>query len=170
MRDFYQLFVDLLNDVYSAEKQLGAALPAIIRGAHDDALKGILQQHHAQIKIQVKRLENIADELHEKLGELECEGMKGLLHECKQVLHRNYAKDVHDAALITEIQKIKHYEISLYGALKAFAKQLQLKNVLELLKESSKEEGDADHELTKIADGTLFITGVNPKALKRKTA
>lgn len=170
MRDFYQLFIDLLKDIYSAEKQLADALPEITYGARSETLKRALEEQHARIKDQVKRLEKIGSELKVDLVGVECEGMKGLLNECRHYLHRNYEKDVHDAALISEMQKIKHYEIALYGALKAFAKQLQLKNILDLLRESSKEEGDADHELTKIAEGTLFITGVNPKALKRKSA
>ena len=99
-----------------------------------------------------------------------CDAINGILAEGKKLLKEKFLPEVRDAALIVSAQRVEHYEMAVYGVLKSFARHLKLDNVVKILQESSKEEGHADKKLNEIAEGTLFTTGVNAKALKRHSA
>jgi ferritin-like metal-binding protein YciE len=52
-------------------------------------------------------------------------------------------------------QKIEHYEICGYGTARAYARELNLGQVAELLEETLDEEYEADDRLTDLAIGSL---------------
>jgi ferritin-like metal-binding protein YciE len=170
MKDFHDLFLNQLNDMYSAELVIEKALPEMAKMAHLPNLKETFHMHHIETKHQIARLERIADELGIKLHDSKCDAIEGILKEGKKLLKGNYPHEVRDAALIISAQRVEHYEIAVYGVLKSFAKHLKLDNVVKILDESSKEEGHANKKLSEIAEGTLFTTGINAKALKRESA
>jgi ferritin-like metal-binding protein YciE len=138
--------------------------------AHLPKLKEVFHEHHKETKQQIKRLEAIAEELGMTLSPHKCDAIHGILVEGKKLLKEKYLPEVRDAALIVSAQRVEHYEMAVYGVLKSFAKHLKLDHVVKILQESSKEEGHADKKLNEIAEGTLFTTGVNAKALKRQSA
>ncbi len=167
MSDFYRMFVAQLKEIYSAEKQEIHLFPEMIQAAKSGELKKWLKIHFEETKNQVKRLEQIGSELKENLGDAQCEAMKGLLKEWMHVVQPHYQDDVQDAAIIAFIQKIKHYEIALYGSLKTFAKHLKKDKIESWLKESIKEEWQIDKKLTEIAEGHHIGDGINCKACKK---
>jgi ferritin-like metal-binding protein YciE len=170
MKDFSRLFIDELQEIYSAECQLVKMLPEVIRAAKSAKLKEALKQHLDETKNQVNRLEKIASELKENISGGECSPMQGLWKEWAHVVKSHYQDDVQDSAIIGFIQKIKHYEIAVYGTLKTFAKHLQMNKLEVWLKESIKEELMADKKLTEIAEGTMFAGGINIRACKKRCA
>lgn len=170
MKDFYQLFVEELKDIYAAEKLSLKLMADVIQATKSAKLKDILKEHFEETKHQVKRLEHIAGELKEDFSQAECEAMAGLLKEWSHVVRPHYHEDVQDAAIIGFMQRVKHYEIAVYGVLKTFARHLNLRKIEEWLKESIHEEGMADKKLTEIAEGSLFAGGVNARACKRSCA
>ena len=60
-----------------------------------------------------------------------------------------------DLALITAAQKVKHYETSSYGTVRALARQIGEYDVATLLSHTLGEEESADHLLTEIAKPLL---------------
>ncbi|MNL78339.1 hypothetical protein D3C87_2046990 [compost metagenome] len=64
-----------------------------------------------------------------------------------------------DAALIAAAQAVEHYEITRYGTLVAWAKQLGREDCAALLKQNLDEEAATDEKLTQLA-----MTGINRKA------
>jgi ferritin-like metal-binding protein YciE len=64
-----------------------------------------------------------------------------------------------DAGLLAAAQAVEHYEISRYGALKAWADKLGLSEAAELLGTTLDEEKKTDEALTEIAESV-----VNPEA------
>ena len=57
------------------------------------------------------------------------------------------------------------YEIASYGTLRSFANHLDLDSeIIDLIQENLDEEGSADKKLTKIAEGTIFSSGINAEA------
>ena len=167
MKDFYELFIKELKDIYNAERQIVHALPEMAKRAHAANLKHALHGHLQESKKQVERLKKIAKEINEDLKGPENEVIKSLIREGQKIMKTHYDPVVKDAALINLIQHIKHYEIASYGSLKAFAKQLKLPHVHKLFYESSKEEGHANKSLTAIAEGHFFKVGINDKACKK---
>lgn len=170
MKNFHDLFTHELRDMYAAEVQIEKVLPDMAKKAHNSKLKEAFTSHHQETKAQIKRLEKIAGQLNISLKNCECEAITGILKEGKKLDREHFAPEVLDAALIISAQRVEHYEIAVYGGLKAFAKHLKLDAIVQILDESSKEEGHANKTLNEIAMGTLFSSGVNEQAMKRKSA
>lgn len=160
-----QLFIEELEDMYSAENQLVEFLPKLISQASFPELKEAISTHLKETQNQVDRIEQIFSIMGHTPEEKECEAMEGLIKEAKELVENKTKSATLDAAIICAAQKVEHYEIASYGTLRSFAKYLDLDSeVVDLIKESLNEEGSADKALTKIADGTLFSSGVNKEA------
>jgi ferritin-like metal-binding protein YciE len=164
-QDLYQLFIEELEDVYSAEQQIIDSLPRLIKIASLPELKEALTKHLEETKYQVTRIEKIFSILDTAPEEITCEAMEGLLSEAEKVVENKNKSPVLDAAIISAAQKVEHYEIASYGTLRSFAKHLNFdQEIIDLLQESLDEEGAADKKLTKIADGSFFFNGINKEA------
>lgn len=158
------LFIDELKDIYSAEEQIIKSLPSLIKAADSDDLKEALQTHLEETNKQVERLDKIFELLDVNAKGKKCEAMHGLILECSEAVNEFPKSALRDAAIISKAQRIEHYEISAYGTLRTFAKELDLEEIADLLKVTLDEESHADKTLTKIAEGTLLTSGVNRKA------
>lgn len=166
--EFRNLFIRDLKDILSAEKQLVKALPALVLAANHKDLKQALRDHLKETKGHVGRLKEIFKELSIPFKEdRSCYTMQGLIKECKEAVSLHAKSPVRDAAIIAHGQRVEHYEIAVYGTLCAFARHLGLSSVNKLLKETLNEEGHADKKLTKIAEGSVFVKGVNKKAVNK---
>jgi ferritin-like metal-binding protein YciE len=60
-----------------------------------------------------------------------------------------------DAALIAAAQAVEHYEMTRYGSLIAWAKQLGRNDCVSLLQQNLDEEEAADKKLTSIAEARV---------------
>ena len=60
-----------------------------------------------------------------------------------------------DAALLASAQAVEHYEITRYGTLVAWAKQLGRSNCASVLQQNLEEEFGADQKLSKIAESNV---------------
>src|SRR5262245_17887117 len=114
LRDLLELE---LQDTYDAEKQLVSALPKMAKAASNPELRAGFEQHLAETKTQVGRLEQVARELDISLKGNSCEGMEGLIEEGEEIIDLNADDVVRDAGLIAAAQKVEHYEIAAYGTL-----------------------------------------------------
>jgi hypothetical protein len=66
-------------------------------------------------------------------------------------------KEVLDAALIAAAQAVEHYEITRYGALVSWAKQLGRSDCASMLQRNLEEERAADQKLTQIAESKVNL-------------
>lgn len=164
---------DLFNhevlELYSAEKQIIEALPAIIYNAHNAQLKNALEEHLQVTKIHKNRLEKIITQnkserneykarysrLFGGVSEPKCKAIETLIKEAKKIMDENMMPAVKDAAIISIAQKVQHYEISGYGTALAYAGQLNLDFAITHLQQVLDDEYKADKVLTKIAVGQL---------------
>jgi len=155
------LFHDQLQDAYSAETQLTKALPKMAKAAASADLRAGFEQHLAETKNQLSRLEKVCEQVGCKTGSNTCEAMEGLIEEGEEGMGLGLDKDAQDAGLIAAAQKVEHYEIALYGTLCSFAKQLGHQDAARILHETLEEERRTDEKLTQLAE-----RGVNQKANK----
>jgi ferritin-like metal-binding protein YciE len=146
------LFVHTLRDIYYAEKQILKSLPKMIDQATDPQLQNGLKQHLGQTEQHVKRVEEVF-RLHgvEPKG-TDCPAIDGIIAEAEAVTGEADDNDVLDAAIIAAAQAVEHYEITRYGSLIAWAKQLGRQDCAAVLKKNLDEEKTADKTLTEIAD------------------
>lgn len=145
------LYVQQLRDLYSAEKQLIAALPKMAKTASTDSLRKAFEHHLEETRKQKDRIEEIFSELDQKPGRHKCKGMEGLIAEGSEFLENDGDSDVVDAGLIAAAQRVEHYEIAGYGTAKAFAQQLGEERAGKLLDDSLREESQANEKLNEIA-------------------
>ncbi len=151
------LFVEELQDLYSAENQITKALPKMATACSSPQLRKAFEDHLAQTENQIKRLEQIFEKLGEKPGGKLCKGMQGLLKEGEELMKEDAAPAVLDAGLISAAQRVEHYEIAGYGTARTYAQELGNKEAAKLLQETLDEEGDTDHKLTKLAESSINL-------------
>lgn len=160
------LFAHEMKDLYSAEEQIIEALPKMANAASSSELQTAFRQHLTVTQEHVKRLREAMRQLDMKPGNGVCKGMKGLLEEGQAIIDASGDPAVKDAALIGAAQRVEHYEIAAYGTAREFARKLGHEDIARLLDNTLHEEGDTDKELSRLASGTYFETGINETALK----
>ena len=153
------LFVHQLRDIYYAERQIVQALPDMIEKATDPGLKNGFESHLAETKNHVKRLEQVFKMHGVEAQGVECPAIDGIIEEADDVTGETDDKAVLDAALIAAAQAVEHYEMTRYGTLIAWAKQLGRPDCASVLEQNLQEEKAADSKLTAIAE-----RNVNAKA------
>ena len=155
MKDLKDLFEHQLKDLYSAETQLIKALPKMVKNANDKKLKDGFESHLEETKEHKERLSEICDELGIKPTGETCKAMKGLIEEAEDFLKEDASEEVRDAGLIADAQRVEHYEISGYGTVVRYAKELGHKDIAKKLQKTLDEEYDADNKLDKLAESRL---------------
>ncbi len=153
------LYISLLKDMVSGEKQLIQALPKMAEAAATPELSESFENHLEETKGQLERLKQIFKTLDTSPDGETCDAMKGLIKEAQHMIDNCKVDEVLDAGLIAAGQKVEHYEIGSYGTLVAIANLLGKKEDAKLLEETLKEEKAADKTLN-----TAAITHVNKLA------
>jgi len=85
--------------------------------------------------------------------------MQAVVHEADKWANMVQDADLRDASLTASAQRIKHYEIAVYGTLATWAKQLGLDEDQRTLHAILDQEKRADEKLT-----TLAKQVINPEA------
>jgi ferritin-like metal-binding protein YciE len=153
------LLVHAMKDMYFAENAIYKALPKMIEGAEDEDLKEGLTEHREETKEQIARLEQMFGHLDLKPQSVTCEAIKGILEEGEEALKEFGGSPAGDAAVIFSCQAVEHYEIARYGGMHAWASELGLEDVADLIEETLTEEHAADEKLSALAEG-----GINEEA------
>lgn len=148
IKNMDDLFVHTLRDMYYAENQISKALPGMIAKASDAELQ-------AGFKGQIERLEQVFKLHGVEVSGISCPAIDGIIAEADDVAGEVADKAVLDAALIAAAQAVEHYEISRYGTLVAWAKQLGRNDCASLLMKNLDEEKATDAKLTTMAEGRL---------------
>ena len=146
------LFVHTLRDIYYAENQILKALPEMIEKATDPQLKQAFQTHLAETQNQIRRLDQVFQMHGQTPKGVDCPAIDGIIEEANEVAGDVEDKDVLDAALLASAQAVEHYEITRYGTLIAWAKQLGREDIATLLAETLAEERATDEKLTAMAE------------------
>jgi ferritin-like metal-binding protein YciE len=151
------LFVHQLQDVYYAERQIAQALPDMIEKATDAGLKRGLETHLGETRNHVKRLEQVFKMHGAEAKGVECPAIDGIIEEADDIVGEVDDKNVLDAALIAAAQAVEHYEMTRYGTLIAWAKQLGRADCARILQQNLEEEKAADSKLTALAEKNVNV-------------
>lgn len=156
-----ELFRHTLEDIYYAEHQIEKSLSEMIEKATSAELKRGFRTHLGETKKQIKRLDQVFKKLSEAPKGAECPAIDGIIEEANDVAGEIGDGEVLNAALIAAAQAVEHYEITRYGTLVTWAKQLGRKDLATLLAQNLKEEQATDKKLTAMAKKSA-----NPKAAR----
>jgi ferritin-like metal-binding protein YciE len=153
------LFLHTLRDIYYAENQITKALPKMIEKATDPQLTQGFETHLRETEGQIERLDRVFAMIDKDAKGVTCPAIDGIIKEANEIAGDIADKQVLDAGLIAAAQAVEHYEITRYGTLIAWAKQLGRSDVADVLKQTLDEEYATDDKLTRMAE-----TSVNREA------
>ena len=153
----HDLFLHQLQDVYYAENQIAKSLPKMIDKATSPQLKAGFQMHLRETETQISRLEQAFDSIGEKVKAVNCPAIDGIIKEANEIAGDIADKDVLDAALIASAQAVEHYEITRYGTLIAWGRQMGHATAVRLFQETLAEEKATDDKLTALAEGSVNV-------------
>ena len=149
------LFVHTLQDIYYAEKQIVKALPKMIAKASAGPLREGFETHLEESRGHVDRLEKVFEMHGEKVKSVTCPAIDGIIKETEDISSDIGDQEVLDAALAAAAQAVEHYEISRYGTLVAWAKELGRADCAAVLQQTLDEEKATDAKLTQLAEARL---------------
>jgi len=145
------LFVHTLQDIYYAEKQIEKSLPDMIEKATNTELTNGFKKHLEETKGHIQRLEEVFRMHGHQPKGVDCPAIDGILEEAEEIAGDVADKQTLDAALIAAAQAVEHYEITRYGTLIAWAKELGRPDCASVLQKNLDEEKMTDEKLTKLA-------------------
>jgi ferritin-like metal-binding protein YciE len=149
------LFLDTLKDIYYAERKILKALPKMKRAATDEKLAQAFEKHHSETEEQIERLQKVFETLGKSARGKTCDAIEGIIAEAEEIMDEFKGSPALDAGLISSAQAVEHYEITRYGTLHRWAKELGMKDAAKLLNETLQQEWKTDEDLTKLADKTV---------------
>jgi ferritin-like metal-binding protein YciE len=164
MRTKIENLMDLLNeqtgDVYKAKKQQLDVLPNLKDRATSRELKDNIDRQIQETRNQVQRLGQFFNNPRQAPKDEDSRCMKSLIDESIELANRCQNEKVRDAAIITAIQHMNHYNIASYGAASTYAKELDQKNDASLLNELLESEKRLDQSLTKTATEKVNLNAI----------
>ena len=164
MKTLADIFEHTLQDIYYAETAITKALPKVAKAATDPKLKKAAEDHLEETKGQIKKLEQVFKSIGKKASGEKCDAIEGLIKEADGLMKEATGTAL-DAGLLAACQAVEHYEISRYGSLREWAKDLGHDEAHKLLSEILDEEKATNNKLTNLA-----VTSVNKTSGVKKAA
>lgn len=149
------LFHETLKDIYYAEKKILSTLPKMAKAAKAKDLKAAFEKHQEETEGHVERLEQVFELINATPRGKTCDAINGIVDEGKEIISEFKNSPALDAGLLAAAQAVEHYEISRYGTLRTWAKELGLDEAVELLEATLEEEKKTDATLTKLAESVV---------------
>lgn len=150
-----ELFHDTLKDIFYAEKKILAALPKMAKAARTQELKAAFEKHHRETQQQVARLEEVFELMEKRPQGKKCPAIDGIVEEGQEIAKEYKGSPALDSGLLAAAQAVEHYEISRYGTLRTWARELGLDQAVRLLESTLTEEKRTDEALTKLAEACV---------------
>ena len=149
------LFHDTLKDIYFAEKKILSTLPKMAKAAQSKELKAAFEKHHGETEGQIERLEEVFALIEKKPQGKTCAAIVGITEEGAEIMTEYKGAPALDAGLLAAAQAVEHYEITRYGTLVAWAKQLGREDCAGVLHQILDQEKSTDQKLNRIAESKI---------------
>lgn len=147
----YKVFVHNLNRIYFAKRYLDNKMEALIDMASFKGLKLGMQEFWADVKRQIARMDQIYKLIGELPSDKNCNPLKAIIKEEFCLHEKHEIAILNDMDLIMYMQMLEHINMASYGLLKVIAKQLNYKEIEQLLRECFDECKDNDELFVLIA-------------------
>ena len=153
MNDLKDVYIDQMQDIYSANKQSADVTAKLADAAKNADLKAALQSGVQGIQQGMEKLKGLIEGHGADPEGEHCKGMEGLVAEANaHALDEDFGDDdARDAMIISQYQRMVHYGIAGYGCCKAFATRLGLDDEAKVLDECLGNTYDGDEHMTAIA-------------------
>jgi len=151
------LFYDTLKDIYYAEKKILKTLPKMARATQSKELKAAFEKHEGETERHVERLEQVFEIIGRPARGKTCDAIDGITDEGAEIMDEYKGMPALDAGMLAAAQAVEHYEISRYGTLRTWAKELGHDKAVKLLTETLEEEKATDKTLSGLATSTVNL-------------
>ncbi|MGB3389178.1 MAG: ferritin-like domain-containing protein [Pseudaminobacter sp.] len=164
MKTLADIFEHTLQDIYYAENAITKALPKVAKAATDAKLKKAAEDHLAETKDQIKKLDQVFKSIGKKATGEKCDAIEGLIKETDGLMEEATGTAL-NAGLLSACQAVEHYEIARYGSLREWAKDLGHDEAHKLLSEILDQEKATNNKLTNLA-----VTSINKTSAAARAA
>lgn len=137
-----QLFLQELKTVYYVEEELMEDLEGAMRGATDEDLGAVLEEHREETSDQIARLEDVFTEMGEKSSARESKSFDGLKNELDH-MEGVYGGELRNIVILGSVIKAERLEISMYEHLLMLARDIEGEKEIRMLLEKNLEEEKA---------------------------
>ena len=151
MPDLQALYVKELRLLLSAEEMISIKAPRMAETAQDPELIQLFRQYVKETYLYIDHLREILRRITGEAAPLKCKVVYSLFDEVEDLIEDASHVPVRDAALITEAQRVQHFELAGLGSLRQIARALDLNQDAELLDRSLTEKESTNQRLTLIA-------------------
>lgn len=157
MQTLKDLYIDQLQDLWSANQQACKIIEKLSEIANDIELRETLERGLVRIPEHNERLEDLIGAYGASPKGEHCKGMEGLVAEArKHTLETDYANDdVRDAQIISQYQRMTHYVIAVYGTCRALAEQLNFFDDASVLADDLENVKHGDRVMNRIAEESV---------------
>ena len=155
LKTLSDLFEHTLQDIYFAENYIHKNLPTMIEKSSNASLQKLFKDHREETHGQIERLKQVFEIIGKEASGEECPAIEGIVKEAEELVAEIKDEETLDAALIAAAQAVEHYEITRYGTLLTWARELGHEDVIPLLRDNIEEEKSADSKLTRLAEDRL---------------
>ena len=159
-----ELLHDQVRDLYDAEIQYRHMLPGMIDRSTSEDLASFLRDTARQTQEAIDGITEASSALGIEANGVTCEAMEGLILETRRNTNEVMDSATQDAAIISNAQRIAHYEIAGFGTACAFAKSINNSHAASIFGSLAAAAGKRDQALTKLATGGWFLPGINDEA------
>ena len=148
-----ELYTESLQRQLSSEKQVSEVLSDMIDKSTAIQLRTAFQQHLAETKMHVSRLERVLDQNTGEASDAKCKITAALISGAQSDICSAKEGALRDVVLIACANRVEHDEIAAYGTLKNWATVLGETEHATILNKTLEEEKNADKILTALAQG-----------------
>jgi len=165
-----KLWMEELRRLLGCERQSLKLLPKARNNASSPNLTSVIEGYIEITRQQIIRIEQIFGIKNSKARGRKSIAVQRLINEGQNVLYDTILGPVRDVALIATVQKIIHYQISLYDSLAAWSHKLNENRIGDMLAVASDEEKTADHLFSEAAITTINYDAAIDENRKKTTS
>lgn len=157
MDSLKDVYIDQLQDLYSANTQALKATRELAQAAGSDRLRRALERGVEGIEDGAGKLVEIIKAHDANPNDEHCKGMQGLVREARaHAIREDFGSDAaRDAMIISQYQRMAHYAIAGYGCVASYAKQLGLRDEAKTLAGMLEAAHSGDRTMTEIAEADI---------------
>lgn len=151
----------------AAEIQLKNHLSEWISQATSFQLKATLQRYAEFTNQHINKLESFLQKEEGNASAVNDRVMRSFIEETDEKLRSCADMEVKDACLLSSIQCINHYKISVYGSCAAFSGKLNLENDSTVFHEMEVNEKQIDDRLSQLAEHEINMRASSPIVIEK---
>lgn len=155
LKSLDDLYLHTLKDILYAERQIEKCLPKMARKATEPKVKEAFEAQRETTEKNIARIEIAFDKLEKAPRGTKCEAIMGIIGEAEELMDEATDDTTRDAAMISAVQAMHHYEMTRFGTLASWSNLLGHSDVAKEMADNMDAAEKADKKLNKLAESRV---------------